>query len=76
MPFKLDLIPQETAKKNPLDIEFTANVECELIYNPRMVVIRELETMNLDYVSEFGIKISKDQFRVFIPWSNIMALKY
>ena len=76
MPRVLDLAPQTSANTNPFGITFGASAECELIMEPEMIINKDLGTLDLDYINESGLIVSKGANNGFIPWSNIIVLKY
>ena len=76
MPVVLDLFPQTTANTNPFGITFGATATCEILNVPEMIMNKNIGTVNLDYVNETGLIFSKGPNNGFVPWSNILVLKY
>lgn len=76
MPIELDLAPQTTANTNPFGITFGSSAKCELRDTPEMIINKNLGIVDLDYVNESGLIFSKGANNGFVPWSNILVLKY
>lgn len=76
MPRIIELAPQTTANTNPFGITFGASAECELIAEPEMIINKNLGVIDLDYINETGLMLSKGAVNAFLPWSNIIVLKY
>lgn len=76
MPSFIDLVPQTTASTNPFGITFGSVASCELIQEPEVIINKSIGSIDLDYVNEAGLIVSKGTLTALIPWQNIIVLIY